>query len=406
MNPFLRVLQLIAACFWVLSSAAATAQTQLKLERVVMLMRHGVRPPTKLQPIPVEYSPLPWPSWPVAPGLLTPHGALGIGRLAAADRVWLVSNGLLPAIGCPANGQVNAIASKTPRAIATAETWVATAIPNCGIVVQHPGQGAPDLLFHVLETKPAWFDGHRAYLDAVSQAPNGSIPLQMELLGPDFERMANVLACPQPCPLLTETSTLVEQAHEPPKFHGPFDYASTASESFMLEYVEGMPGGSVAWGRASRGDIERLLIFNVTKFRYLNRAPYIAGASGGPLAKLILTAFNNQSGPALTVLGGHDTNIAAIGGMLGLHWKVPSYLADDIPPGSALGFELLRDDRGNKFVRLFFRSQTMDEIRNLNVLDPLRNQPYRQYLDIPGCGRGPVGCDLRSFTRLFASKIR
>lgn len=406
MKLLFRVIQLVAACLWVLSSAAATAQSQLKLERVVLLMRHGVRPPTKLQPIPVEYSPLPWPNWPVAPGLLTPHGASGIARIAAADRAWLVNAGLLPPVGCPQNGQVNALASKTPRAIATAETWVATAIPNCGIVVQHPGKDAPDLLFHLLETKPAWFDGHRAYLDALSQAPNGSIERQMELLSGDMQRMSYALACPQPCPLLTDTTVLVEQPNEPPKFHGPFDYASTAAESFLLEYVEGMPPGSVVWGRVGRSDIERMLIFNVTKFKYLNRAPYIAAASGAPLAKVILDAFNRRTGPSLTILGGHDTNIAALGGLIGLHWDVPSYLPDDVPPGSALGFELLSDARGGQFVRVFFRAQTMDELRNLAVLDPKRNQPFRQYLDIPGCGTGPTGCDVRLFSKILYSKIR
>ena len=128
-----RGFQLIAACGWILLSTAAPAQPQLKLERVVMLMRHGVRPPTKLQPIPVEYSPLPWPTWPVGPGLLTPHGAMGIARIAAWDRAWLVESGLLPAVGCPASGQVTALASKTPRAISTAKAWVATALPNCGM---------------------------------------------------------------------------------------------------------------------------------------------------------------------------------------------------------------------------------------------------------------------------------
>ena len=285
MKRFLRGFRLIASCALLLSSTAALAQPQpqLKLVRVVMLMRHGVRPPTKLQPIPVEYSPLPWPNWPVGPGLLTPHGAMGIARIAAADRGWLVQEGLLPALGCPARGQVIALASKTPRAISTAQAWVATALPNCGIVVQHPGQGAPDLLFHILETKPAWFDGHRAYLDALAQAPNGSIALQMSLLAPDMQRMAYALACVQPCPLNTEETTLVEEPHDAPKFKGPFEYASTASQSFLLEYDEGMPMNAVAWGRVTRSDIARLLIFNSTKFRYLNRPSYIAKASAGPL---------------------------------------------------------------------------------------------------------------------------
>ena len=407
MKRLFRGFQLIASCAWFLSSAAAPAQPQLTLERVVMLMRHGVRPPTKLQPIPVEYSPLSWPAWPVEPGLLTPHGAMGIARIAAWDRAWLVESGLLPAVGCPASGQVTALASKTPRAVSTAEAWVATALPNCGIVVQHPGEGQPDLLFHILETKPAWFDGHRAYLDALAQAPRGSIALQMLLLAPDMQRMGYALACVQPCPLDTEETALVEQPHDAPKFQGPFDYASTASETFLLEYDEGMPMSSVAWGRVTRDDIARLLIFNSTKFRYVNRPPYIAKASGGPLARVILTALNAPAGASLTILGGHDTNIAAIGGLNSLHWRAPSTPQDDVPPGSALGFELLTDGQ-HQLVRVFFRSQTMDQIRNLTPLTDKRNQPYREYLDIPGCPRATaeIGCDLRTFTRIVESKLR
>jgi 4-phytase/acid phosphatase len=407
MKRLFRAIRLIASCAGILSSTVALSQPQLKLERVVMLMRHGVRPPTKLQPIPVEYSPLPWPAWPVGPGLLTPHGAMAVERIATWDRAWLVENGILPAVGCPPSGQVTALASKTPRAYHTAEAWVATALPNCGVVVQHPTEGQPDLLFHILETKPTWFDGHRAYLDAVAQAPKGSIALQMLLLAPDMQRMSYALACADPCPLNTEESTLDEQEHDAPKFKGPFDYASTASESFLLEYDEGMPMSSVAWGRVTSGDIGRLLIFNSTKFKYLNRPPYIAKASAGPLARVILTAFNSPTASSLTILGGHDTNIAAVGGLIGLHWPAPSTIADDVPPASALGFELLTDG-SHQLVRVFFRSQTMDQIRYLTPLKGARNQPYREYLQIPGCPRATaeIGCDLRIFTRIVEGKLR
>jgi 4-phytase/acid phosphatase len=407
MKPSFRSWQFLVPFALLASTTAAAKPQQLKLERVVILMRHGVRPPTKEPPIPVQYAPLPWPAWPVKPGLLTPHGAMGIARIAAADRAWLIDAGIIPAVGCPAPGQVTALASKTPRAIATAETWVANALPNCGITVQHPGKDEPDLLFHILETKPWWFDGHRAYVDALAQAPKGSLELQMLLLAPDMQRMGDALACAEPCPLDTEATTLVEQPHEPPKFHGPFDYAATASESFLLEYDEGMPMSSVAWGRATRADIEGLMIFNVTKLRYLNRTPYIARSSGGPLAKIIVNALNAPTGPSLTILGGHDTNIAAIGGMLDLHWQVPTYRQDDVPPGSALGFELVTDSKGHQLVRAFFRSQTMDQLRNLTPLNSDRNQAYREYLQIPGCGKSALaGCDLVRFTKLVEARLR
>ena len=44
------------------------------------------------------------------------------------------------------------------------------------------------------------------------------------------------------------------------------------------------------------------------------------------------------------------------------------YPADAIPPGSALGFELLSDRHGRQFVRPFFRAQTMRQLRNLEPL--------------------------------------
>ncbi|RZM34761.1 MAG: histidine-type phosphatase, partial [Sphingomonas sp.] len=41
-----------------------------------------------------------WPSWPVKPGYLTPHGAEALRRLAAHDRAALVRDRVLPAMGC------------------------------------------------------------------------------------------------------------------------------------------------------------------------------------------------------------------------------------------------------------------------------------------------------------------
>jgi fructose-1,6-bisphosphatase/inositol monophosphatase family enzyme len=40
-----------------------------------------------------------------------------------------------------------------------------------------------------------------------------------------------------------------------------------------------------------------------------------------------------------------------------------------VPPGGALGFELLSDAGGHKFVRAFFRAQTMDQLRNQQSLN-------------------------------------
>lgn len=405
--------QLIASCACFLAPTVAPAGApvlgpELKLERVVMLMRHGIRPPTKAQPIPLIYSPMAWPAWSVGPGLLTQRGARGIGLLAAADRDYFIDAGLLPASGCPARGQVTVRASKVPRAIATAKAWSEGLLPGCVLRVRHPAKGAPDRLFHILEQQPAWFDGQRAYANALAQAPNGGLAAQANELAPQMRRLGAILGCAPPaCALEKEPTTLVERPHDRPGFHGPLDAASTATESFLLEYVEGMPMSEVGWGRVTREEVERLLIFNSTKFKYVDRPPFIAKAAAGPLARAISNALSGATGSRITLLAGHDTNIADLGGLLGLHWQAASYPADTVPPGSALGFELYSDGRGRKIVRAFFRSQTMDQLRNLEPLGSA-NRPYREYVPIPACGSAEdaLGCDLATFTKTVEAKLQ
>jgi 4-phytase/acid phosphatase len=402
-------LALIASSSFLLPpSAAQAAEPELKLERVVMLMRHGVRSPTKAQPIPAKYSSNPWPSWKVEPGLLTGRGAKGIALLAAADRVYFIDAGLLPASGCPSAGQVTVHASKVPRAIETAKTWSRSLLPGCEVRVQHPAPGAPDPLFHVLDDRPAWFDGTRAYQEAVAQAPSGGLAAQAKELAPEIERLEAVLGCvPPACDLETEPTTLLERTHDRPEYQGPLNVGSTASESLLLEYVEGMPMSDVGWGRVTRDEIERLLVLNTTKYKYVDWPPYIAKVAAGPLARTILEALSASEGSRITLLAGHDTNLAQLGGLLGLSWQAASYPRDNVPPGSALGFELLSDGKGRKVVRAFFRSQTMDQLRNLEPLSAA-NPPYRQYVDIPGCGSAEdtLGCDLATFAKIVGAKLQ
>ena len=413
MKRSLRLWLLVASGACVLAPTAAPAATpvlgpELKLERVVMLMRHGIRPPTKAQPIPVIYSPMAWPAWSVGPGLLTKRGAQGVGLLAAADRDTFIASGLLPASGCPAPGQVAVRASKVLRAIDTAKSWSASLLPGCDVKVRHPAKGAPDRLFHILETQPAWFDGRKAYESALAQAPSGGLAAQAKELAPLMRRLGAVLGCAPPaCALEKNPSTLVARPHDKPGFKGPLDAASTASESLLLEYVEGMPMSAVGWGRATRDEIERLLVFNSIKFHYVERPSYIAKAAAGPLTQAIMKALSVPAGPRITLLAGHDTNIADLGGLLDMHWRAASYPADAVPPGSALGFELWSNRRGRKFVRAFFRSQTMDQLRNLEPLGPA-NRPYRAYVSIPGCGSAEdaLGCDLPAFIKTVASRLQ
>ena len=405
-RPMKRLIGSIIALAALVSTEPSAAQPRLKVERVVMLMRHGIRPPTSLQPIAAKYSPLAWPKWPVAPGLLTPHGAEGIARLAAFDRESFADSGLLPISGCPAPGQVTIRSSNVTRAIETAHAWSEGFAPGCNLTTQHPAHGAPDPLFHVLDSQPAWFDGQRAYGAALAKAPKGGLDAQLREVAPQLRRMGAILGCAPPACNLLAGSTIVARPHGRPQLTGPLDAASTAAESFLLEYLEGKPTEHVAWGRLGRDGIERLLVFNSIKFKYIDRPRFIAQAAAGPLAGAIVSALTTGHGSRITLLAGHDTNIADLGGLLDMHWRVASYPGDAIPPGSALGFELLSDRHGRQFVRAFFRAQTMEQLRRLQPLGA-DNRPYREYILIPGCSssRLAFGCELAAFLQLVEARL-
>lgn len=382
------------------AAGARPAAAPLKLEKVVMLMRHGIRPPTKAQPVAVKYGADPWPKWTVGWGLLTQRGAAGVRLLGAADRKLYAARGLFAA-GCPAAGAVVLKASGKPRAIDTAKNWAAAFMPGCAATVDHPTEDGPDPIFHGLDDQPASFDGAKAYAEAQAALPPGGIAGEAARHRGELVLLAKALGCAAPaCPLLTEPTTLVAYPHDRPELEGPIDVGSTASQSILLEYLEGMPMQDVAWGRASRADISRMLEFHPTKFRYSNWPEYIARNAAAPLASEVMGALKSPA--KLTLLAGHDTNIADLGGFFQVRWQVPQYPARDVPPGGALGFELLRDAKGAQFVRAFFRAQTMDQLRNQQA-----TPAQRQYLAIPGCGNSVAAraCSLAAFERFVAARL-
>jgi 4-phytase/acid phosphatase len=396
---------LLASAIAAPAAAKPAAPGPLRLERVVMLMRHGIRPPTKAQPVPAIYSNETWPSWPVDYGLLTHRGAAGVKLLGEGDRAYYAARGLFGR-GCPAAGSVVLKASGKQRAIRTAESWGEGFMPGCPASVAHPAEDGPDPIFHGLDDQPGWFDGARAYREAQALAPRGGVQAEAATYRADLLLLARVLGCAMPaCPLLSEPTKLVSVPHDRPELDGPADVGSTASQTFLLEYLEGMPMNQVGWGRITRAQIEQLLRFHPLKFKYSNRPDYVARTAAAPIAREVVEALNAH-GARLTLLAGHDTNIADLGGFLRTHWKVPSYPVDDIPPGSALGFELLRDAGGTGYVRAFYRAQTMDQLRQQRRLTG-KEGAYRQYLAMPGCGNStaPRACTLAAFTAMVKRRI-
>ena len=90
-------------------------------------------------------------------------------------------------------------------------------------------------------------------------------------------------------------------------------------------------------------------------FEIIARDGYLTSRLGAPMASLILAALAGDPTPhsgkdvRILALAGHDTNIAVMGGLFGLDWRLPGQ-PDGTSPAQTLAFELW-SDRGRLFVR-------------------------------------------------------
>jgi 4-phytase/acid phosphatase len=381
---------------------AAQAGT-LRVERVVLLMRHGVRPPTHEPALDPAIAPDAWPKWEAPDGYLTPHGAAAITLLGAYDRVWLAGLGLLPATGCPAAGALSVDADVDERTVKTGEAFAAGLAPGCGIATGHEA-GATDPLFSALDDGASGFDARLAKA-AMLAAAGGSLQAPVRANAALFKTMQDALAPGGTAFLDLPAKISAKPPDRIPKLSGPIAEGSSGAEDFLLEYLDGKPMDEVGWGRVGKAEVAALLALHPLAYTITARPAYIADRAAGRLAARILADLDG--GPALSVLVGHDTNLAQLGGMLDLHWSLGGYPADDPPPGGGILFTLLRDPAsGTQYVTATYQVQTMDQIRDLTRLGS-KNPPAMEALPIPGCGDAvaATACTLPAFQRLIQEKL-
>src|SRR5690606_21965711 len=115
---------------------ASTGKT-LTLERMVMLMRHGVRPPTKSSPVAAGLARDPWSQWDVPPGHLTSHGFKGVVIVGRWNRNALSARGLVPDEGCPAGDSIAVRANTDQRTRETARAFLLGFAPDCNIPIAY-----------------------------------------------------------------------------------------------------------------------------------------------------------------------------------------------------------------------------------------------------------------------------
>jgi 4-phytase/acid phosphatase len=350
------------------------------LDRVVMVMRHGIRPPTKAQPLPQGMAPAPWPAWDVGWGELSHHGEQAVALLGSFDRARYA---VLLGAGCPA---IHAVADTDQRTVRTAQIYVAALLPGCAVAVEHKGEGESDPLFQPFEGS-ALLSPEQTLAAANSVLPQGGTLALDRDLAPQWALADRILAC-RAAACIAGRPTELSAGKGKVKLAGALGLGGSLSETLALEYADGKPMSEVGWGRASREQITTLLALHAQEFAVTARPAAIARAGSAKLLGEVATALSSPEAPAYSLFVGHDGNLALIGGALGLHWHAAQFAPDDPPPGGALMFERWHNAVGRYRLILRFRAQTLDEMRNLTP----SGAEAVQVLPFAACSRDE-GCD-------------
>jgi 4-phytase/acid phosphatase len=99
--------------------------------------------------------------------------------------------------------------------------------------------------------------------------------------------------------------------------------------------------------------------------------------------------------------------VAGLAGLLDLHWTLPGYQPDYCSPGGALVFELRQSKKTKDYlVRVFYTSQTFDQLRNLTPLT-LETPPATMQLTIPRGSNSATNLDVSfdTFNTLLSKAI-
>lgn len=429
-NLRLMALLLMLGSFASHAAPIVSPPTGYTLERVVILSRHGVRSPTKQTQLMNDVTPDKWPQWPVQAGYLTPRGAQLVALMGAFYGDYFRHRGLIP-MGCPPSGAIYAQADVDQRTRLTGQAFLEGIAPGCGLKVHYQADLKKiDPLFHPVDAGVCKLDAVQTH-QAIEAQLGGPLSELSQRYAKPFAQMGEILnfAGSPYCKLLQQQGKTcdfatfaankveVNQAGTKVSLSGPLALSSTLGEIFLLQNSQGM--SDVAWHRLTGEENWRsLLSLHNAQFDLMAKTPYIARHKGTPLLQQIDTALvlerkgQGQTLPLseqtkILFLGGHDTNIANIGGMLGADWQLPQQ-PDNTPPGGGLVFELWQDPMNHQryvAVKMFY--QTMDQLRNSEKLDLNNNPAGVVPIEIDGCENIGVNklCQLATFQNKVAKAI-
>lgn len=394
----IRLAVLIAVALAVCAGSAEAAASHLRLVRVVVVTRHGVRPPTQSNADLAKYADQPWPDWPVKAGELTPHGGETVRLMANTILAAYRAQRLLPRSGCAGAGAVTVWADGADQRTRESGRITAEALqPGCGLKAPFADTHPRDPIFGGSEAPACRMDQDK--LRAAMTAAAADPAVAGVDVGPPLAKLQAIFA-PDACK--GGAGTCLSGSDSSAMAGSVLPAVGGLAEDLLLEYGDGKPMRDVGWGRASAADIAEVMALHERAFALIRLNTYASAVRGAPMARVILGALAGksvaggpQSGPGLKLmtLSGHDTNLVLMAGVFGLSWTLPDE-PDSTAPSTALAFELWSDG-AHRFVRPVIYYETLDQLRTLKPVRALRLA-----LSFKDCASGPMGsCALETITQ-------
>lgn len=345
----LRFSSILLALYVIGTPPSAGAQGRVLAE--VVVMRHGIRAPILPGVSTPPLTQRSWARWESGPGQLTHHGRQVVNIVGQFQgRTWR-RMGLVPA-DCPVPEALTVIADTDQRTLDTAQAFVGAAFPTCNIPVT-PATGLSANPFRPVETAETL----RTATVAMSWALEGFHP--DPVMATTMKEFGEVLGNPHWNAAPGKVSAV---GNEWPVLRGPLLAAFQVTDTFMMEYEEGMAAG---WGKLNEADVERLLSLNTLYGRLTRRVSGVAEPETVVIGRLINDAFaQSVSGKQhVTLIVGHDDTLNALAGELDLHWHAAGLPADMPLPAGALIFDLLDEGHQQLSVRFRYSAPTLDNAR-------------------------------------------
>ena len=393
----LRFALLSIAAFGLSSAAAAQSTKGLTLDRVVGLMRHGVRAPLDGEVPHGTRTAHPWPHWSTPESHLTPTGAAALVVEARADRAAWARLGLLPTTGCPSPDGIRIRTNSSSRTIASGQAYADGLAPGCVVPVEHNPEGQVDPLFEPLRARATRFDAAAAVADI--DRFTGGMDALVARHRQGLRLLDSVLGCGDPggCdpagpPRLTPSA----DGHGI-DLTGPIRTASGTAQVLLLQYAEGLPP-SVGGATVDGVTLRRLGGLHAALFDVYSRSPYMAAHQSAAFGRHMIAALTETNGPRIDMLIGHDTNVTALAALLGFDLVAPGYATNDAAPGGAILIERWHDAAGKAFVTLSYRTQSPDRIRAKDARVTVTP------VHVPGCPAS-APCPLDRFVSLFGERL-